>query len=133
MVQFSYARSGHQRPSEHRCATVVRQVRVPGRYTSVVEHRQVRWHNSDLPDWSVATFDPSHIFGRVFRCNAPAGSFKIPAEVLMSLPDNPAVFGIGTGAIAVGGIKVRPFDADGTDMNMISYADQTTQTGTDFN
>ncbi len=51
----------------------------------------------------------------------------------MSLPDNPLVQGMGSGAIVVGGIKVVPFDAGGTDLNMISYADQTTQTGTDFN
>jgi hypothetical protein len=85
--------------------------------------------------WGTATFDPSNIFGRVFRCNADpsSGSFTIPARVLMSLPDNPTVFGIGTGAIAVGGVKVVPFDAGGTDINMISYSDNTTQAGTDFN
>ncbi len=85
--------------------------------------------------WSSATFDPNNIFGRVFRCSADpsAGSFTIPARVLMSLPDNPTVFGIGTGAIAVGGIKVLPFDAGGTDQNLIGYEDHTTQAGTDFN
>lgn len=85
--------------------------------------------------WSAASINPEDIFGRAFHCIADpsAGSFTIPARVLMSLPDNPLVQGMGSGAIVVGGVKVIPFDAGGTDLNMISYADQTTQTGTDFN
>jgi hypothetical protein len=85
--------------------------------------------------WSAASIDPDNVFGRAFHCiaDSSSGSFTIPARVLMSLPDNPLVQGMGSGAIVVGGIKVVPFEAGGTDLNMISYADQTTQIGTDFN
>jgi uncharacterized protein (TIGR03437 family) len=72
--------------------------------------------------------------GSGFFCaaNAAAGSFTIPAPILLSLPDSPLIQGSPTGILSVGGYVSDPFTASDLDQRSIIYSD-TILTTVDYN
>jgi uncharacterized protein (TIGR03437 family) len=72
--------------------------------------------------------------GAGFYCaaDAAAGSFNIPAPVLLSLPDSPLIEGTPTGILSVGGYVADTFNAADLDLRSITYSD-TDVTTVDYN
>jgi len=72
--------------------------------------------------------------GSGFFCaaDAAAGSFTIPAPVLLSLPDSPLIEGNPTGILSVAGYVAEPFTATDLDQRSITYSDSTLTT-VDYN
>jgi hypothetical protein len=73
-----------------------------------------------------------------FACaaDAAAGSFTVPVEVLAAIPDTPLNGDderLGTGALALVGYKIVPFEAGGSDYNTITFTSRVTQRDVDFN
>lgn len=82
-----------------------------------------------------ALIDADNTVGAGFFCvgDPSAGSFTIPQQVMMAMPNTPLIEGNGSGGISISGVKTNSFTAPGTDTNSINYVDQTLQLGTDFN
>ena len=96
--------------------------------------------------YSASGFDYVYIFGSsalnvdddavgaAFFCaaDAAAGSFTIPAPILLSLPDSPLIEGTPTGILSVGGYVADTFTATDLDQRSIIYSD-TDLTTVDYN
>lgn len=99
-----------------------------------------------LITYSASGYDYVYIFGAStlvvgdanvgsgFFCtaDAAAGSFTIPAPILLSLPDSPLIEGSPTGILSVGGYVADTFSAADLDQRSIIYSD-TTLTTVDYN
>ena len=83
---------------------------------------------------AISSFNFSGLAGAGFLCwvDPASGSFAVPTEILMSLPDSPVVQGFGSGGVTVSGYKVDTFDAPGIDQGFTLFVDSSSST-VDFN